>query len=119
MLDHEDAHTVTVALHGYFFEKTVANLTSGVSPATTAAPGDRLRYTLRLAEPTDDVPLDDLAFVDDLGSLNAAPVFVPGTLTLVSVPPGADASDTNPNGGTNGTGLIDVRNLNLPAAARS
>ena len=48
VLDHEDAHTVTVALFGYFFEKTVANLTSGVSPTTTAAPGDTLRYTLRL-----------------------------------------------------------------------
>ena len=47
-LDHEDAHTVTVALTGYFFEKTAANLTTGVNPATTAAPGDRLRYTLRL-----------------------------------------------------------------------
>ena len=45
--DHEDAHTVTVALTGYFFEKTVANLTSGANPATTAAPGDTLRYTLR------------------------------------------------------------------------
>ena len=38
---------MTVALTGYFFEKTVANLTSGANPATTAAPGDRLRYTLR------------------------------------------------------------------------
>src|SRR2546430_15255420 len=46
ILDHEDAHTVTVALAGYVFEKTVADLTSGVNPATTAAPGDRLRYTL-------------------------------------------------------------------------
>ena len=36
-----------VALLGYFFDKTVANLTSGVNPATTAAPGDKLRYTLR------------------------------------------------------------------------
>ena len=38
VLDHEDAHTVTVALFGYFFEKSVENLTSGVSPTTTAAP---------------------------------------------------------------------------------
>ncbi|NIV56866.1 MAG: hypothetical protein GWN35_16675, partial [Actinobacteria bacterium] len=47
-LDHEDAHTVTTALTGYFFEKSVENLTSGVNPAATAAPGDTLRYTLRL-----------------------------------------------------------------------
>src|SRR5204862_2865921 len=47
VLDHEDAHAVTTAITGYFFEKTVANLTSGANPATTAAPGDKLRYTLR------------------------------------------------------------------------
>ena len=47
VLDHEDAHTVTVALFDYFFEKSVADLTSGVSPAATAAAGDTLRYTLR------------------------------------------------------------------------
>ena len=115
VLDHEDAHTVTVALQGYFFEKSVANLTSGVSPTTTAAPGDRLRYTLRLQ--ATEVPLDDLTFQDDLGALNASAVFVPGTLTLVSgsLPPGADASNTNPSGGTNGAGLLDIRNLDVPA----
>jgi hypothetical protein len=37
-LDHEDAFTVTVALSGVYFEKTVANLTSGANPAKTAAP---------------------------------------------------------------------------------
>ena len=36
-LDHEDAHTVAVALSGYFFEKTVANLTTGESPASRIA----------------------------------------------------------------------------------
>ena len=46
--DHEDAHTLTVALFGHFFEKTVENLNSGANPATTAEPGDALRYTLRL-----------------------------------------------------------------------
>src|SRR3989475_4001365 len=47
ILDNQDAFTVTVALSGYFFEKTVSDLTSGANPATTAAPGDKLRYTLR------------------------------------------------------------------------
>ena len=41
-LDHEDAHTVAAALSGYLFEKSVENLTSGVSPTTTAAPGGSL-----------------------------------------------------------------------------
>jgi uncharacterized repeat protein (TIGR01451 family) len=113
--DHEDAHTVTVALYGFFFEKTVANLTSGANPATTAEPGDVLRYTLRLQ--STDVPLDDLAFTDDLGAMNPTVVFAPGTLALVagSVPPGADTSGTDPNGGTNGAGVLDVRALSLPA----
>ena len=117
VLDHEDAHTVTVALFGYFFEKTVANLTTGVSPTTTAGPGDTLRYTLRLQ--TTDGPLNDVTFYDDLGAMNAVPVFVPGSLTLVpgSIPPGADSSNTDPNGGTDGAGILDVRNLSLPAAS--
>jgi large repetitive protein len=113
--DHEDEHTVTAALSGYFYEKTVENLTTGVSPATTASPGDVLRYTLRL-QTTEDA-FNDLVFRDDLGALNPTPVFVPGTLALVpgSLPPGADASNTNPNGGTDGAGFLDVRNLDIPA----
>jgi uncharacterized repeat protein (TIGR01451 family)/fimbrial isopeptide formation D2 family protein len=115
VLDHEDAHTVTVALSGLFFEKTVANLSTGVNPTATARPGDVLRYTLRLRS-IDDA-LDELTFRDDLGALNALPVFVPGSLTLVpgSIPPGADTSNTNPSGGTDGAGLLDIRNLQLPA----
>ena len=115
VLDHEDAHTVTVALSGYFFEKSVENLTSGVSPTATAAPGDTLRYTLRLQ--TTDVALDALTFYDDLGALNASAAFVPGSLALVasSIPAGADTTNTNPNGGTNGAGILDIRDLNAPA----
>jgi uncharacterized repeat protein (TIGR01451 family) len=115
VLDHEDAHTVTAALYGYFFEKSVENLTSGVSPTTTATPGDALRYTLRLQ--TTDVPLDDLTFYDDLGALNASAAFVPGTLTLVAstIPAGSDTTNTDPNGGTNGAGILDIRNLSVPA----
>jgi len=114
VLDHEDAHTVTAALSGYVFEKSVENLTSGVSPASTAAPGDALRYTLRLQ--ATDIALNNVTVQDDLGTLNASAVFVPGTLTLVagSIPAGADTSNTNPNGGTNGAGILDIRNLSVP-----
>jgi hypothetical protein len=52
--------------------------------------------------------------LDDLDGLNAAAVFAAGTLTLVTVPAGADVSATNATGGTKGTGVIDIRNLNLP-----
>jgi uncharacterized repeat protein (TIGR01451 family) len=112
--DHEDEHSVTTALYGYFFEKTVANLTNGANPATISAPGSTLRYTLRLQ--ATNVPLDNLSFRDDLGSMNALAVFVPGSLTLVpgTLPPGA-VNLSNPNGGTNGAGLLDIRNLSAPA----
>src|SRR5207249_1976686 len=112
ILDHEDAFTVTVALPGYFFEKTVADLTSGVNPATTAAPGDKLRYTLRFR--TTSQALSNFRIVDEMDALNAQPAFAPGTLTLVTSPAGADISATSSTGGTKGTGVIDVRNLSLP-----
>jgi len=112
-LDHEDAHTVTVALTGYFFEKTVADLTSGVNPAATAAPGDTLRYTLLFR--TTDQPLSDFRIFDELDALNASPAFVPGTLTLVSYPAGAVITGTSSTGGSAGTGVIDIDNLSLPA----
>src|SRR5207247_9857273 len=110
--DHEDAHTVTVDLFGYFFEKTVVDLTSGANPATTAAPGDRLRYTLRFQ--TTDQPLANFRIDDVMDAMNAVPAFAAGTLTIVSVPPGADISHTSSVGGPNGTGVLDLHNLSLP-----
>ncbi len=110
--DFQDAHTVTVVLTGFFFEKTVADLTSGVDPAATASPGDRLRYTLRFR--TTDQALANFRIFDEMDALNAQAAFVPGTLTLVTVPAGADTSNTSSTGGTKGTGAIDVRGLSLP-----
>ena len=111
--DHEDAHTVTVALAGFFFEKTAANLTTGVNPTTTATPGDRLRYTLRFR--ATNQALNNFRIFDDLDALNANPVFAAGTLTLVTVPAGANVTFTSSTGGTKGTGVIDIRSLNVPA----
>ena len=110
-LDHEDAHTVGVAITGYFFEKTVANLTTGANPTTTAAAGHTLRYTLRLQSA--DETFTNVRIYDELDALNALPAFVPGTLTLVSWPAGADVSNTSSTGGAKGTGVIDIRNLNV------
>jgi uncharacterized repeat protein (TIGR01451 family) len=111
--DHEDDHTVTVALQGYFFDKTVADLTSGANPARTATPGDVLRYTLRFQ--TTDQPLSNFRIFDDVDGLNSLPAFVAGTMTLVAYPAGADISNTSSTGGTHGTGVLDIRNLNLAA----
>src|SRR5882724_7656801 len=114
--DFQDAHTVTTALTGFIFEKTVADLTSGANPATTAAPGDTLRYTLRFQ--TTDTALNSFRMFDDLDAMNATAAFAPGTLTLVTVPPGADASNTSATGGTKGTGVLDIRSLSLPASGQ-
>ena len=110
--DHQDAHTVTTALTGFFFEKTVADLTSGADPASTASPGDTLRYTLTFR--TTDEGLGNFRIVDELDSLNSPPAFVPGSLTLVTVPPGATTAGTSSTGGAAGTGVIDIGNLNAP-----
>jgi len=110
--DHEDAHTVTSAVTGYFFDKTVANLTSGVNPAKTAKPGDKLRYTLRLR--TTSQAVSNIRIFDEMDAMNAQAAFVSGTLTLVTSPAGADVSATNGAGGAKGTGVIDIRNVNLP-----
>ena len=37
----------------------------------------------------------------------------PGTLSVVTVPAGANANNTNATGGASGTGVLDVRNLTL------
>src|SRR3989442_9160830 len=110
--DNQDAFTVTVALSGYFFDKTVTDLTSGLNAATTAAPGDKLRYTLRFR--TTNQALSNFRIFDDMDALNAPPDFALGTLTLVTSPAGADISATSSTGGTKGTGVIDIRNLSLP-----
>ena len=112
--DHQDAHTVVAALTGYYFEKTVQNLSTGSNPADTAAPGDRLRYTLRLR--TTDTPLSDVRFYDDLGERNSAAVFAAGTLAFGagSLSPGA-INSSNPNAGTNGAGIVDVSGIDLAA----
>ena len=113
LLDHEDAHTVNVpALR---FEKTAANVTTGANPAVEATPGDRIRYTLRVTNLGDTSLTFSLR--DEIDRLNSLAAFAPGTLTLVTVPAGADSSNTTANGGTKGTGVLDVRNLTLAASA--
>ncbi len=112
-VDHEDAFTTTVALPVYAFEKTVVNVTTGEDPALTASPGDVLRYRLRL-ENQRNAPLENIAITDELDRLNAPAAFEPGSLNIISIPAGADASNSSLTGGAAGTGLLDVRDMNLP-----
>jgi uncharacterized repeat protein (TIGR01451 family)/fimbrial isopeptide formation D2 family protein len=81
VLDFQDSETVTTALAGYYFQKTVANLTSGANPATTAAPGDRLRYRLRLFNV--DQTIDDVTISDQLDPNS----FDLTTFAMVTPPP--------------------------------
>jgi uncharacterized repeat protein (TIGR01451 family)/fimbrial isopeptide formation D2 family protein len=110
--DCQDAHDLLVVLSGYFFEKTAANPVTG-EPVASALAGETLRYTLSLR--SIDEPLTGLQFYDDLGALNSLPAFEPNTLRLIDVPSGADISQNNPNGGTNNAGILDIRNLSVPA----
>jgi uncharacterized repeat protein (TIGR01451 family) len=111
VIDHEDAHTVTTDQLDYLFEKTVVDPVGG-GPLTTAAPGDTLRYQLRLENRT-PTPLVGIGFTDEIDRLNGSPLFVPGSLTLAAVPGGADTIGTDPNGGAAGTGVVDVRDLSV------
>jgi uncharacterized repeat protein (TIGR01451 family) len=115
LVDHEDAHTLTTGLLDYLFEKTVIDPVGG-GLLTTAGPGDTLRYRLRIENRTPG-PLVGLGFTDELDRLNGSPLFEPGSLTLVTVPAGADTSGTDPNGGATGTGVVDVRDI--PSSPRS
>src|SRR5205823_12605911 len=69
ILDNQDAFSVTMALSSYVFDKTATDLTSGANPATTAAPGDRLRYTLRFR--TTNQAVSNFRIFDDIDALNA------------------------------------------------
>ena len=100
--DCQDAHDLLVALSGYFYEKTAANPATGAI-VTTALSGETLRYTLRLR--SIDRTFTGVRFYDDL---NTAAAFVPGSLSFVSYPAGADTSHT-------GSGILDIRNMNVPA----
>ncbi|HEY7638570.1 MAG TPA: choice-of-anchor K domain-containing protein [Steroidobacteraceae bacterium] len=111
-VDHEDAYTVAVDVPQLRFEKTAINVTSGQNPATHATPGDTLRYRIRI-ENLGTEPLPNFSLRDDLGRLNTVASYAPGTLNVVTVPAGADASNTNPSGGVNNSGLVDIRNLSL------
>jgi large repetitive protein len=109
--DHEDAHTVTVDLPSLLFEKYAINVTTGEDPATVATPGDTIRYGLRV-ENLADAPLAGFRIVDELDRLNAAPMFQAGTLTVVTLPPGATDNSVD-TGGAAGTGLLDISGLSL------
>ena len=107
-IDHEDSYTLTTGLSGYFFQKTVQNLTTGENPGITAAPGDRLAYRLRVFNV--DQIIDNITITDilDPSLFNTGTSFTP-----VSLPPGAAFSFDNVTGVLQVFGNLTPLNLSV------
>ncbi|MET0499049.1 MAG: hypothetical protein ABW106_12370, partial [Steroidobacteraceae bacterium] len=112
VLDHQDAYTVTADLPVLKFDKTAINVTTGQDPGKLATPGDTLRYRIRIENLVAD-PVPSFSLRDELGRLNTLPSYVSGSLRVTAAPAGADVVNTNPTGGVNASGLVDIRNLSL------
>ncbi|MBI3186580.1 MAG: DUF11 domain-containing protein, partial [Gammaproteobacteria bacterium] len=108
------AATVQVQIPALVFEKSVINLTSGQNPGVNAQPGDTLQYTLYIQN-TSLAALLNFSLQDELDALNVSPVFVPGSMAITSALPLGAVDNSNAMGGTNGTGVIDISNLDLTA----
>ncbi|HEY0720737.1 MAG TPA: isopeptide-forming domain-containing fimbrial protein [Gammaproteobacteria bacterium] len=89
--------------------KSVVNATTGANPGANAIPGNTLRYTLVL---TNDsvVPVAGATVKDDL-----AAQFAPGTLHVINISAAGATDTSNPTGGVNGTGVVQIGNLSLAA----
>lgn len=81
--------------------KSVEDLNGG-----TVNPGDTLRYTLSIKE-SSGIALNDFSVTDNL------PANI-SSYSFVSLPAGSSNQSTT-TGGSNGTGLIDLRNLSIAA----
>ncbi|MCK4710886.1 MAG: DUF11 domain-containing protein, partial [Gammaproteobacteria bacterium] len=108
------AHTLLTEFPVLVFQKSVINATTGLDPGADAQPGDTLRYTVYI-ENTSTFGLSNFSIVDELDALNAPALFAAGSLNIISAPTGVDTSNTDANGGSNGSGVLDVRNLSLDA----
>ena len=64
-------------------------MTTGQSGAT-ARPGDTLQYTLTIRN-VGTLGATNFTLNDDLDTLNATPMFAPGTLKLITIPAGANS----------------------------
>ncbi|MDH3567314.1 MAG: hypothetical protein OEM61_08150, partial [Desulfobacteraceae bacterium] len=112
VMDFQDAYTITAAVQGYYFLKSVEDLTTGTYPAKAAYAGDRLRYTLQIQN-YNIPPLNDITAEDDLGAQNGFTAFVPGSLSLAGTNLPAGTYTVDPTGGTNGAGIVRIHDLNL------
>ena len=103
LADFQDSATLTTALAGYYFQKTVSNVNSGMDPATIAAPGDRLRYRVRLFNV--DQTINGISISDPLDPAG----FDLSSFTMVTPPPAAAIYSYNA-----GTGLLEITGDGAP-----
>jgi uncharacterized repeat protein (TIGR01451 family) len=113
VLDFQDAFTVTTNSPVLTFTKTVFDMTTGQS-GPIARPGDTLKYTLTIQN-SGAAGASNFSITDELDKLNSTAMFVPGSLTILTVPAGANTSLTSATGGAKGTGLLSISNLNIDA----
>ena len=111
--DYQDAYAILTESPVVTFTKTVFNVTTG-QPGATARPGDTLRYTLTIKN-ISPLGATNFSLTDELDNLNTPAMFVPGSLTLVTVPAGAVTTLTSATGGAKGTGLVSISGLNIDA----
>lgn len=114
VLDFQDAHTLSTEAPVLEFRQSVQNITTGQNPGSSGRPGDVLRYTVTIRN-VSTLPLSNVTLTDELDRLHATALFAPGSLTLLSVPVGANTTGTSATGGARGTGLLDVRGLSISA----
>ncbi|WP_243370445.1 isopeptide-forming domain-containing fimbrial protein [Geotalea sp. SG265] len=100
--DFQDAWSVTAAQTGYYFQKTVRDLTTGTNQATTAFPGDKLRYTLLLQNFTWPA-LNGITITDSL------PAGL-GSISNVTITPAGGSTSVTSNS-------ITITGLDLPGGA--
>jgi uncharacterized repeat protein (TIGR01451 family)/fimbrial isopeptide formation D2 family protein len=115
VLDHEDAHSLGTESPVLIFRQSVANLSTGQDPGLTATPGERLRYRIEVQN-SGGLPVSAFTLLSELDALNGGAMFQPGSLSVVTLPAGADAGNTDPAGGAAGSGVLDIRNLYLDPA---
>lgn len=113
-LDHEDARSTLTESPVLEFRKSVINVTTGQNPGASASPSDVLRYTVTIRN-VSTLAISNFKLTDELDRLNATAMFLPGSLAMVSIPAGSNATFTSATGGSKGTGLVDIRNLSIDA----
>ncbi len=124
--DWQDAVTVLTAPPDIDVTKSVANLTTGQDPTLTASPGDTLHYTIVVSN-SSTASVSGVQILDEPDAINILNFpdgyfeNSPGDLRniLVNGFPVAAADDfSDPAGGGNGSGLLDIRNQTLPGSGQ-